>query len=265
MKLRDRANPRYSPRYDDRISKPRTRPDTTSYLFGISLAGFYSFSHDITLNHVLRSYPPTRANHESALMPQGKGRGWHRGRTNQKEPVGGSIPVEDGKEDGGGGLDLVRCCLFILVKSRNEEERRKNTPDEEGRLRQETREMMPPSATTPSAAIRTKRIARSPPLLVHDDDRKDDFVAKMYFTDDIDGGIELDWCFRGGRGRYQDGTMKWLGWPVYGGGKRSHLLHFGAESGSSSRVFVYFCLRAFHRPWSSYLVSRSPFLLSFRL
>lgn len=52
--------------------------------------------------------------------------------------------------------------------------------------------MMPPSASTPSAAIRTKRVAESLP--VHDDDREDDFVAKMYFTDDIDGSIELDWC-----------------------------------------------------------------------
>lgn len=119
--------------------------------------------------------------------------------------------------------------------------------DEEGRSRQETREMMPPSATTPSAAIRTKRIARSPPLLVHDDDRKDDFVAKMYFTDDIDGGIELDWCFRwkGSISGWNDGMAGWL---VHGGGKRNHLLHFGAESGSVTRIFVYFCLRPFHRP-----------------
>lgn len=54
--------------------------------------------------------------------------------------------------------------------------------------------MMPPSASTPSAAIRTKRVAGSLPLPVHDDDRENDFVTKMYFTDDIDGGIELDWC-----------------------------------------------------------------------
>ncbi|EFN88937.1 hypothetical protein EAI_10883 [Harpegnathos saltator] len=91
---------------------------------------------------------------------------------------------------------------MLPFHSRKEPQRRRKTEepsDEEGRLKQETREMIPPSATTPSAAIRTKRIARSPPLLVHDDDRKDDFVAKMYFTDDIDGGIELDWCFRTGR------------------------------------------------------------------
>lgn len=58
--------------------------------------------------------------------------------------------------------------------------------------------MIPPSASTPSAAIRTKRVAGSLPLPVHDDDREDDFVAKMYFTDDIDGGIELDWCLMEG-------------------------------------------------------------------
>lgn len=88
---------------------------------------------------------------------------------------------------------------MLPFHSRKEPQRRRKTEeplDGEGKPRQETREMMPPSATTPSAAIRTKRIARSPPLLVHDDDRKDDFVAKMYFTDDIDGGIELDWCFQ---------------------------------------------------------------------
>lgn len=106
---------------------------------------------------------------------------------------------------------------------------------------------MPPSATTPSAAIRRKRIARSPPLLpVHDDDRKDDFVAKMYFTDDIGGGIELRLELGG-----EDITMeRWNGRRTglstegEGQGKRNHLLHFGAESGSSAiRAFLYFCLR----------------------
>jgi len=56
--------------------------------------------------------------------------------------------------------------------------------------------MMPPSASTPSATIRTKRVARRLPPPVHDDDREDGFVAKIYFTNDIDGGIELDWCLR---------------------------------------------------------------------
>lgn len=51
--------------------------------------------------------------------------------------------------------------------------------------------------------------------------REDDFVAKMYFTDDIDGGIELDWCLRWKR--------EILGWndgmaagrvDGYGGGKK---------------------------------------------
>lgn len=93
-----------------------------------------------------------------------------------------------------GDSGLVRC-LFILVKSRNEEERRRRSGDEEAA--EEIREMMSPSVSTPSAAIRAKRVARSLPLLlVHDDDREDDFVAKMYFTDDIGGGIELDWCLR---------------------------------------------------------------------
>lgn len=75
--------------------------------------------------------------------------------------------------------------------------------------RHEIREMMPSFVSTPSAAIRTKRIAGSLPPPVHDDDRKDDFVAKIYFTDDIDGGHRTRLVHLDGRGRYENGTMEW--------------------------------------------------------
>jgi len=56
--------------------------------------------------------------------------------------------------------------------------------------------MMSPSASTPSAAIRTKRVAVYYHPSTRTTGREDDFVAKMYFTDDIDGNIELDWWKR---------------------------------------------------------------------
>lgn len=146
---------------------------------------------------------------------------------------------------------------MLPFHSRKEPQRRRKTEepsDEEGRPRQETREMMLPSATTPSA-IRTKRIARSPPLLVHDDDRKDDFVAKMYFTDDIDGGIELDWCSRwkGKISGWNDGMAvgRVGGWSTEGErgiicfilGPREWIFHscirlFLSETISSSLIFL---------------------------
>lgn len=181
----------------------------------------------------------------------------------------GSIPVAR-KRGGRSAVSLVRCYLFILVKSRNDEERRKSSGTRKGKCaRHEIREMMPSFVSTPSAAIRTKRIARSLPPPVHDDDRKDDFVAKMYFTDDIDGGIELDWCtwMEGGDMRMERWNGRRMGW-VCGGGKGNHLLHFEiGRTESFTRAFVYFCLRLFHRPRfsSSKSISRTffvPFLFS---
>lgn len=84
--------------------------------------------------------------------------------------------------------------------------------------------------------------------------REDDFVAKMYFTDDIDGGIELDWCFRWKR--------EILGWNdematgqvgLYGGGRGGG--RGGEESFASfwnrDRIrmrSLIFCLRLFYSP-----------------
>lgn len=52
----------------------------------------------------------------------------------------------------------------------------------------------------------------------------------MYFTDDIDGSIELDWCLWWKREilEWNDGMAAGrVG--LYRGGKRNHLLHFGTE------------------------------------
>lgn len=59
---------------------------------------------------------------------------------------------------------------------------------------------------------------------------REDFMAKMYFTNDIDGSIELDWCLQWKREilGWNDGmAVERVG--LYGGGKRNHLLHFGTE------------------------------------
>lgn len=71
----------------------------------------------------------------------------------------------------------------------------------------------------------------------------------MYFTDDIDGGIELDWCFRWKR--------EILGWKdgmavarvdLCRGGKRNHLLHFETETVPSIRMHLfYFLSKLFYR------------------
>lgn len=60
--------------------------------------------------------------------------------------------------------------------------------------------------------------------------KENDFVAKMYFTDDIDGGIELDWCLRWKREilGWNDGmVVRWVG----GEGMKNHLSsHFETET-----------------------------------
>lgn len=71
----------------------------------------------------------------------------------------------------------------------------------------------------------------------------------MYFTDDIDGGIELDWCLRWKREilGWNDGmAVGWVG--LYGEGKRNHLLHFGTETVSPIRMHSFiFHLSLFYR------------------
>lgn len=115
----------------------------------------------------------------------------------------------------------------------------------------EIREMMPSSVSTPSAAIRTKRIARSLPPPVRDDDRKDDFVAKMYFTDRIDGGIELDWCtlVEGEDMRMERWNGRRTGW-IRGEGKRRiicFILRPGEPNLLPVHSFISVCVRLFHR------------------
>lgn len=135
---------------------------------------------------------------------------------------------------------------MLPFHSRKEPQRRRERKREGKCARHEIREMML-SVSTPSAAIRTKRIARNPPPHVHDDDRKDDFVAKMYFADDIDGGIELDWCIsvEGADMRMERWNGRRTGWFCRRG-KGNHLLHFetGRAESLFTRAFVYFLSEA---------------------
>lgn len=110
--------------------------------------GFYSFTRDITLNHVCTRIPTPRANHGSAPRLRWKGRGRDIDEVEQtkksarrRESV--SEPSEREDENGGGRLGL--SGKMLPFHSRKEEARREKRRDGEGRSRQEIREMMPPS------------------------------------------------------------------------------------------------------------------------
>ncbi|KYN13898.1 hypothetical protein ALC57_13972, partial [Trachymyrmex cornetzi] len=76
---------------------------------------------------------------------------------------------------------------------------------------------------------------------------EEDFVAKMYFTDDIDGSIELDWCLQWKREilGWNDGmAVERVG--LYGGGKRNHLLHLEPRSPIRMHSLIFYSTLFYH-------------------